>query len=123
MLPIISLGEGKKIPLTDIERGRDRAVNIDGVVLRLEGFWRLLETECVAECCGIDAFYFGPEKVRAASISHDRAEILAHLAELRALVEENSSGFFFSRRLNQYFDRAAILQLVGHLIACLTAKG
>lgn len=121
--PSISIGADKVIPLADIDGRQCEAVELDVVVMRLEAFWILLETECVAECCGLDAFRFWPENVRATLLSLEQETVLAHLKELKALVEKSSSGVFVSERLNQYIDRTALLQLIDHLIECLVAGG
>jgi hypothetical protein len=59
----ISIGPDKWITFFDINGRQAGAVDLDPLILPMEEFWSLLETNCVAGCCGIDAFSVWPEDI------------------------------------------------------------
>src|SRR2546430_2761473 len=97
----ISIGQDKWITFVDISnRPYERAVSIDHLISPMESFWSALETNCVAGCCGIDAFSLWPEDLEAASSSQERKAIASALASLREFVEKSDADTFVSSRLN-----------------------
>ena len=113
----ISIGKDKWITFIDVVGRQENAVSIDDMLTPLDSFWKALETECVAACCGIDAFALWPDDIRRVS-AHSDAKLLAEaLASLRRFVESTASDAFVSQKLNNYFDRRVLLQIIDHIEA------
>src|SRR4029453_8371153 len=112
----ISIGQDKWITFVDIAgRPYDQAVSIDHLIAPMDSFWSVLETNCVAQCCGIDAFSLWPEDIATACLSHDRETLTSGLASLREFVEQSIGDTFVSSRLNNLFDKQVILKLIEHI--------
>ncbi len=111
----ISIGKDVWIPFIDVLGRQEGAVSIDDLLKPLDSFWKSLETECVAACCGINAFALWPEDIRRASAGGDRKQLVDALASLRRFVESSSSDVFVSQKLNNYFDRQVLLGIIDHI--------
>ena len=111
----ISIGKDEWIAFIDVIGRQDKAVSIDDMLAPLDLFWKALETECVAACCGIDAFALWPEDIRRASVVTDEKLLADALASLHQFVERSASGVFVSQRLNNYFDRQVLLRIIDHI--------
>jgi len=112
----ICIGPGEWITSVDIDAKQiSSAVDIDPLLSSMADFLARLETNCVAECCGIDAFDLWPENIRrAAALSGDRT-LHQKLAALKAFIVEREADCFGGIRLNNYFHRNTLLQLVDHI--------
>jgi hypothetical protein len=112
----ISIGQDKWITFVDIaNRPYERAESIDHLISPIEPFWSALETNCVAGCCGIDAFSLWPEDIEAASSSQERQAIVSALESLREFGESSSADTFVSSRLNNLFDKKVLIELIQHI--------
>lgn len=111
----ISIGKDEWIPFIDVVGRQQNAVSIDDMLTPLDSFLKSLETECVAACCGIDAFALWPEDIRRASAEVDRKQLAEALASLRRFVESSPSDVFVSEKLNNYFDRQVLLWIIDHI--------
>jgi hypothetical protein len=111
----ISIGQDEWILFVDIGDQRTNAIDIDPFIAPMGCFWMRFETECVAECCGIAAFRFWPEDIHRASAGSDVPSLVQNVAALRCFVQESESEAFVSTRLNHYFHRTAITQLLDHI--------
>ena len=98
----ISIGEDRWITFIDVAGRQDNAVSIDDMLAPLDSFWSALETECVAACCGIDAFALWPEDIRRVSALTDHKLLAESFASLRRFVEGSVSDVFVSQKLNNY---------------------
>lgn len=120
----------KRINVNDISVGRGRwlrvralpaapaPIEIDALLDTTMPIWDALETECVAGCCGIDAFCFWPEGLvhsRGALSDVDVERTLLRLRE--ALAVGGDDDVLVSTRLNTLLVRASFVQLVDLLIA------
>jgi hypothetical protein len=113
----ISIGKDQWITFIDVLGRQERAVSIDHLISPLKSFWTALETNCVAGCCGIDAFSLWPEDVRRAASTVDAKLLADGLMSLREFVERSGPDIFVSQRLNNYFDRQVLLQVIDHIHA------
>jgi len=111
----ISIGKDEWITFIDVVGRQDKAVSIDDMLTPLDSFWKALETECVAACCGIDAFALWPEDIERVSAATDRKLLAEALASLRRFVESCASDVFVSQKLNNYFDRRVLLEIIDHI--------
>lgn len=111
----IVLGEGRWIEFIDLDGRYDSAVDIDHLLSETEPLWRSLETFCVADCCGFDAFDFTLEAIQSASRFLDPLEQCCRINRLQAAVSGLGAGIVVSRRLNNYADIRVFNALLDHL--------
>lgn len=112
----ISIGENQWLVFDEIDsRPPYQDVSIDHLITPLDSFWSALETDCVADCCGIDAFSFWPDAIAKACQSHDREEIASGLASLHEFIEQSTGDLFGSSRLNSHLPKYMILKLIEHI--------
>lgn len=112
----ISIGPDKWITFVDIsDRPYAEAVSIDHFVSPMESFWSALETECVAGCCGIDAFSLWPDDIQKVCQSQDGQAIASGLEGLLEFVEKSSADTFVSSSLNNLFDKKVLIELIQHI--------
>ena len=79
---------------------------------RNKEFWQDLETFCIAECCGIDAFDFSKEAIQETISYYDKEEIITNLD---ILIEEIQSSKFkdaSSSIFNAYLKKEAFLKII-----------
>ena len=115
----ISIGEGLWIKFIDTEGRCDSAYDIDETIEKVSDFWKATETQCVAGCCGIDAFDFWPEEIEKAAKQFNVEEILALFKGINDQLLSVEAGVFVSKRLNNYFDKKMFLELLKHIITNL----
>ena len=75
-------------------------------------FWQDLETFCVAECCGIDAFDFSKEVIQETISYYDKEEIIINLD---ILIEEIQSSKFKDAScsiFNAYLKKETFLKII-----------
>jgi hypothetical protein len=113
----VSIGKDEWIRFIDISGRTGDAKDLDPLIHPMEPFWRALEVNCVAECCGINAHSFWPQDIWNAVRTARDAELSQKLSKLRAHVDGLSSVCVRSAILNQYFDRRMFSQLLDHVIA------
>jgi len=111
----ILLGAGQWIEHIDLTGRYESAVNVDLLLMDLESMWSALETECVADCCGIDAFDFSAENIANAASKLNNAEVCIKIERLRTQLGALGADVFVSKRLNNYCDRAVFEALLNHL--------
>jgi len=116
----IWLGEGDWIEVADLTGRRDAAVDIDPELRSLEAMWQALESSCVAECCGLDAFDFSAGNIASAAGRLDVPEVCAALAAVRRHLGDRGADVLLSHRLNYAFERGALDALLGHLLTHLS---
>jgi hypothetical protein len=118
----ISIGKDQWIRFIDVVGRESGAASVDHLIAPLESFWSALETNCIAECCGIDAFSLWPDDVRRAASTVDADFLAEGLNALREFVERSEPDIFVSQRLNNYFDRQVLLQAIDHIHAHSTSS-
>jgi hypothetical protein len=111
----ILLGAGKWIEHIDLTGRYGAAVNVDLLLKGLEPVWSALETECVAGCCGFDAFDFSAENIAIATAKLNSAVVCAQLSKLRLELGSLGADVVVSQRLNNYADQRVFDALIAHL--------
>ncbi len=114
----ITIGDERRIEWIDLTHRITEAIAVDPLLSSLEPLWQLLESNCVAGCCGIDAFDFHPDSVCAAMAQLDAAK---QQQCLRVAIDEFSAidgEVLVSHRLNFVADKTVFLELLSHLDEC-----
>ena len=75
-------------------------INIDKILNENKEFWQDLETYCVAECCGIDAFNIGKDHLLLTIKHYELQTIMNHLRRVIEIVDksekENVQSYLFN---------------------------
>lgn len=121
----VSIGLGRSLQWVDFPGNLPKSAlqDVDAWLADLAGLWDSLETKCVHECCGIDAFDLWPDSVRSAVPAARRPEVLGQLGVLRDRIASlPAGGVVVSCRLNQLLHRDLVLGIVDHLVDTLQAR-
>ncbi|MGA0556766.1 DUF6331 family protein [Larkinella sp. VNQ87] len=130
MAQTISIGPDQEIKLIEFDYDPDSVLEVDELLGYssdaiakyhnakdpLGQFWNYLETECLAGCCGIDAFGLWPEDIAKAVKKLDKKGLLEQLEQLRARVVNSREQIVGYHRLNYNFARLSFLELLDYLI-------
>ncbi|VWB89879.1 DUF6331 family protein [Burkholderia lata] len=120
----ISIGPDRWIEFGDLSGGQAQALAIDPCLAEVMPLIDALETDCVAACCGIDAFGFWPDEIAVAVGSRER-DALARLADdllsVQRSIDSLPSDLVVSTRMNQYFRKAVVLELLAHIRTTIDA--
>ncbi len=113
----ISIGQDKWIEWIEFDSSNANPFDIDKMLEPITGFLKLLEIECVAECCGIDAFSFWSEDIQVAHKKYfEKDELLIELENIRDQIADLSSDVLISTLLNQMINKEVFLELIKHII-------
>lgn len=116
----ISVGEDRWILMDEAIPGPGGAERLDLLLQPVMPLLDLLETHCVAECCGIDAYALWPDDIKGAVVKlnvDNRTQLLKCLDCLIDDVQKSQADVFVSMRLNQFFKKDALVELLRHLLA------
>lgn len=114
----IWIGEDRWIEFGKLADDPSRKDSIDELLAPVLPFLDKLETECVAACCGIDAFNLGPEQIVKALATLDAGTIEKLPEELTAIqnaIESSNCDTVVSHRLNQLFRKEVFVSVIEHL--------
>jgi hypothetical protein len=84
-----------------------------------EKLWKTLETECVVECCGIDALRFWEEDIEQATTEMDKNLLRHNLFALIKQLSEIELTILRSSMLNQLIDKGVFILLLKHILNSL----
>ena len=115
----VYIGKDDWIKWIDIDDQKDKALNIDNYLISLDNLWRKLETECVAACCGIDAFDLTSDTLKKVIVGFDANILLTNLMTLSNDIDKLNSVVLVSQRFNNYFHKTMFKQILDHLIKCV----
>jgi hypothetical protein len=115
-MPTHDIGLGPNQWLKWVDTTDTQTLNIDNFVDYTQPLWQLLETECVAGCCGLDAFDFWADQVAQLPLSsNERADLKQRLARVISELKQASHQSLLSYRLNSGIDKGVFVQLLEHL--------
>lgn len=115
----ISIGPDKWIKWVGLVESENNLFDMDEYLEPTKEFWLRLETDCVAACCGINAFVLWPENIRFAAADLDVDYLKACFNRLRKVIIESDCQIVNSTRLNNLFHKKVFLQLIDHILNCL----
>lgn len=115
----ISIGEDKWITFIELDGQQTSAIELDEILKPIESFLNLLETECVAACCGIDAYALWCEDIARAAIQSQISDLSQSIDVTRQRIAATNGDSFVSHRMNNFFHRQTLLQLIDHLAHCV----
>jgi hypothetical protein len=116
----ISIGENNWIKWVDFDPMDDNSIlEIDNLLKPTFDFWDGLETQCLAECCGIDAFAFWEEDIMRSSKELDHTQLVVDLRNVKAELIKSSKTIVLSSKLNNLLDKAVFVKLVDHILTTI----
>ena len=118
----IQIGDDAWIEFISLDGRYEQAIDIDPLLGELWPLICLLETHCVADCCGMDAYDFTREAVNTALLELDRAQLHGACAQAHSAVAAAASDVLLSNTMNHYADKRVFLQLLEHLDKCIVAQ-
>ncbi|TSE07289.1 DUF6331 family protein [Aquimarina algiphila] len=92
-----------------------KSKSISGIDEFLENnkeFWQHLQTFCVAECCGIDAFDFSKENIERIIRQYNYQNILNDINESIEFINKSSSKLISSSILNHCVLKNKFIELL-----------
>lgn len=111
----IPIGDNERIVLPDLTGRHHLAVNVDDVLEGLLPLWQIIETECVAACCGFDAFDFSADTLYAAARKLDAPELGHTLHRAIEQITLLDTTVISSSYLNNLADKQALITLLQHI--------
>lgn len=118
----ILIADGEWIEFISLEGRYDQAVEVDE---HLAGLWPLidrLETQCVAECCGFDAYDFTGDGIDEALLGLDCVQLHEACEQAKRDIEATGSGVVMSSKMNNLADRRVFIRLLDHLDSRITER-
>ena len=114
----ISIGEGVWVTFGELAGEPSHVIEIDPQLAAVLPFIETLETECVSECCGINAFVLWPEEIGKAAggyTGRERDALLSAFAVAYNTIEGLPCDTVASMRLNQLFRKSVFLEVLAHI--------
>lgn len=120
----ISIGKDKWISWIDFDFTRnDDLFEIDDLLKLTFDFWDRLETQCMAECCGIDAYAFWEDDIKLAVDKMDKADIVKKLHIAKTEIKNRSETILTSTKLNNLIHKSVFIQLLDHITTIIALEG
>lgn len=118
----ISIGEFQSIKWIEFDNNSQDFFEIDEYLNPTWDFWTLLETECVSECCGIDAFNFWGEQINLVAVNFNKVQLITKLNTLLYKIQVDNHQLIISSKLNNLFEKSVFERLVIHIIKTLETE-
>ncbi|MEM7735651.1 MAG: DUF6331 family protein [Deinococcota bacterium] len=101
-----------------IEGRYHEAQDIDNIIDRppLDKFWTQLETICVKDCCGLDAFDFRPKAIAQATAHLATDTLQIKLEQVRDTLQSVDKDIVSSVRLNSISQKDFFISLLDHIL-------
>ncbi|MCR6639851.1 MAG: DUF6331 family protein [Sporocytophaga sp.] len=116
----IRIGENKWINwVNNNPSNNSEIIEIDELLISTYDFWTGLETQCVAECCGLDAFSFWEDDIKEAISSIDKTQLIIDLKNVKAELIKTNKTIVSSDKLNNLMDKGVFIQLVDHILTII----
>ncbi|ACA94973.1 MULTISPECIES: DUF6331 family protein [Burkholderia cepacia complex] len=120
----IGIGQDRWIECGDLPADLRDAIDVDPHLATVMPLVDAMEIHCVAECCGIDAFGFWPDEITVALDTQDSdalTRLIDDLLSIRHAIEALPSDIVVSKRINQYFRKMVMLELLARLRTTIDA--
>lgn len=115
----IHIGVTQRIHWVEFDAASSDAVDVDYIIAEYADFWTFLEINCVAGCCGLEAFRFYPDDIAEASSHMDKKALKEDLAKLKLDLSKSDKEVIVSSTLNNLADKGVFIELLDHIVRCL----
>ena len=119
----ISIGKDKWITFVELADDQPPAIELDEILKPVEPFFDLIETECVAACCGIDAYALWPNDIATAAKRLGIVQLRQCFHDIQSQIADANGDTFVSNRMNNFFHRVTLLELVNHIAYWIAHAG
>ena len=111
----ISIGKDEWIKWIEFDAISIEPLEVDEILEPIKPFLKGLETECMAECCGIDAYSFWYEEIVQSSAELNKNELENHINIIINKLSSSNKEVVSSTILNQLINREVFIQLLEHV--------
>lgn len=111
----ISIGKEEWIKWIEFDAISIEPLEVDDILEPIKPFLKGLETECMSECCGIDAYSFWYEEIVQSAAELNKNELKSHLNIIINELYSSNKEVISSAILNQLINREVFIQLLEHL--------
>ncbi|MEQ9166866.1 MAG: DUF6331 family protein [Fulvivirga sp.] len=111
----ISIAKDKWIKWIEFDAESINSKDIGYLIEPTIKFWKQLEIECLAECCGIDAFSFWAENIQKANKKANISNLENLINQIIEKVAAIKEDVVVSSQLNQLINRKVFLELLEHI--------
>lgn len=111
----IKLAEDEFIDWIEFDVKSVNPKNIDHILEPTAKFWQYLEIECLAECCGIEAFSFLKKDINSANEKADISNLHSLFENIIIKISKLNSDVITSSQLNQLISKQVFLSLLQHI--------
>lgn len=87
--------------------------DIDEFILERKSFWDKLESECVKECCGFDAYSFLSKDIRKAKSGEKNFN--TYIKKFVEHVSNSNNEILITEYMNQIIHKTTLLNLLTHI--------
>ena len=116
----ISIANNQWIKWIEFDPTDDNAIlEIDNLLKPTFNFWDGLETQCVAECCGIDAFAFWEEDILRSSKNFDQTQLVTDLRNVKTELAVSSKTIVSSSKLNNLLNKGVFIKIIDHILTTI----
>lgn len=106
---------GKDYWIIWIDANPKDALNIDPLLKSTWWFWQQLETQCVAECCSINAFSFWAEDIKKVTKDVDEKKFLTDISKLKKEIELSNFHSVISKKFNDTLEKSVFIRILTHI--------
>jgi hypothetical protein len=119
----INIGKDKWIEWINFDfTNGDNVFQIDDLLRSTFDFWDKLEIQCVAGCCGIDAYSFWKEDIKLAADQMNQADLIKNLMTAKMNIESRSEVILASEKLNFLMNKSVFIQLLDHIVTTVNPE-
>ncbi len=97
----------------EFDSSKSELLEIDQLILERKQFWDKLETECLKDCCGFNAYSFFPEDIRKAKSVETNFDI--YMEQIVRFVSQSDRKIVISSYMNQLIHKKPFLELIKHI--------
>jgi hypothetical protein len=115
----IPIGESRWIEFIELEGRYGEAISIDSLLVDIFPLLDVLEKNCVAECCGFNAFDFYPETICSVVFGMDDDVLINALGRAIVDVGRVETSVVVSSRMNNFADKRVFVALLRHIKSCI----
>ena len=115
----LHIGKNEWIEWKTIIIKTNEAREIDEILNPTKGFWKNIEYNCNAECCGIMAFSFLEKDIWSASLSLNIAELIKNFEKIILKISEIEEQILRSNLINDHMDKHSFQNLLAHILNVL----
>jgi hypothetical protein len=115
----IRIGDNEWIEWVKPNRSVEPA-QIDEIIESANELWDALETKCMHECCGIEAFGLHHKDIKKSVTFLPKDELMSKVENIIKEIEKIECNSLFSKRINQVFEKSVLLKVLSHLHVNIT---